>query len=78
VRDNVWFTGHGKGDSQVLKFIYDGKFLLQIGGSTKQGGCGNQDTENLGGGTGVAVWPAVNGKGTGPGYYPNSATHLIN
>ena len=59
-KNNVWITGHGDGDSQILKFDYNGKFLLQIGGSQVKGCCGNQDTENLGGGTGVAVWPATN------------------
>jgi DNA-binding beta-propeller fold protein YncE len=59
-KDNVWVTGHGKGDSQILKFDYNGKFLLQIGGSEKPGCCGNQDEENVQGGTGVAVWPATN------------------
>jgi hypothetical protein len=59
-KDNIWITGHGHGDSQVLKFDYNGKFLLQIGGSMEKGCCGNQDTQNLGGGTGVAVWPPTN------------------
>ena len=30
-KDNVWLTGNGTGDGQVLKFTRDGKFLLQIG-----------------------------------------------
>ena len=59
-KNNVWVSGHGDGDSQVLKFDYNGKFLLQIGGSKEKGCCGNQDTVNTGGGTGVAVWPATN------------------
>jgi DNA-binding beta-propeller fold protein YncE len=59
-KDNVWVTGHGRGDTQALKFTHDGKFLMQIGGSQAGGCCGNQDTANLGGGTGVAVWPATN------------------
>jgi hypothetical protein len=59
-KGNVWITGHEKGDSQVLKFDYNGKFLLQIGGSQEKGCCGNQDENNLGGGTGVAVWPTTN------------------
>ena len=29
--DNVWLTGNGNGDGQILKFTRDGKFLLQIG-----------------------------------------------
>lgn len=59
-RDNVWVTGRGGGDSHVLKFDYEGKFLLQIGGDDKEGCCGNQDPDNLGGGTGMAFWPATN------------------
>jgi hypothetical protein len=59
-KDNVWVTGRGGGDSQLVKFDYNGKFLLRIGGSTDKGCCGNQDTANLGGGTGIAVWPATN------------------
>jgi DNA-binding beta-propeller fold protein YncE len=59
-KGNVWVTGHEKGDSQALKFDSNGKFLLQIGGSQEKGCCGNQDENNLGGGTGVAVWPATN------------------
>jgi NHL repeat len=59
-KDNVWITGHGNGDTHLLKFDYNGKFLLQIGGSQAKECCGNQDTENLGGGTGIAVWPATN------------------
>ena len=30
-KDNVWIGGNGQGDSQVLKFTRDGRFLLQIG-----------------------------------------------
>ena len=59
-KHNVWVVGNGKGDSHIVKFDYDGKFLMQIGGSDAQGCCGNQDTENLGGGVGIAVWPATN------------------
>jgi DNA-binding beta-propeller fold protein YncE len=59
-KDNVWIAGHGDGDTHVVKFDYNGKFLLQIGGSQEKECCGNQDKENLGGGTGIAVWPATN------------------
>ena len=59
-KDNVWITGRGYSDSQILKFDYNGKFLLQIGGSEAKGCCGDQDTENVGGATAVAVWPATN------------------
>ena len=32
-RDNVWIGGNGEGDSHILKFTHDGKFLMQIGRS---------------------------------------------
>ena len=34
-KDNVWIGGNGVGDSHILKFTHDGKFLMQIG-TTKQ------------------------------------------
>jgi DNA-binding beta-propeller fold protein YncE len=33
---NVWITGSGVGDRQILKFTNDGKFLKQIGHPTKE------------------------------------------
>ncbi|MGH7339865.1 MAG: hypothetical protein ACREKH_05180, partial [Candidatus Rokuibacteriota bacterium] len=30
-RDNVWLTGNGDGDGQILKFTSDGTLVLQIG-----------------------------------------------
>jgi hypothetical protein len=33
--DNVWLTGNGDGDGQILKFTKDGKIPAQIG----KGGC---------------------------------------
>jgi DNA-binding beta-propeller fold protein YncE len=30
-KDNVWIGGNGPGDSHILKFTHDGKFLMQIG-----------------------------------------------
>ena len=30
-KDNVWIGGNGQGDSHILKFTRDGKFLQQIG-----------------------------------------------
>jgi DNA-binding beta-propeller fold protein YncE len=32
-KDNVWIGGNGAGDSHILKFTHDGKFLMQIGQS---------------------------------------------
>jgi hypothetical protein len=45
-RNNVWIAGAGQKDAQVLKFTRDGKFVLQIGHSSKSRG--SNDTENLG------------------------------
>jgi DNA-binding beta-propeller fold protein YncE len=30
-KDNVWIAGGGQGDSHVLEFTHDGKFLMQVG-----------------------------------------------
>ena len=30
-KDNVWIGGNGRGDSHLLKFTRDGRFLLQVG-----------------------------------------------
>jgi hypothetical protein len=30
-KDNIWIGGNGRGDSQILKFTRDGKFLAQYG-----------------------------------------------
>jgi hypothetical protein len=43
---NVWISGAGAKDHQVLKFTADGRFLLQIGKAGKTGGSNN--TELLG------------------------------
>jgi len=53
-KDNVWVTGNGDKDAQILKFTKSGKFLLQIGHHGKSGG--SNDTENLGRPAGVAVY----------------------
>ena len=53
-KDNVWITGNGDKDAQILKFTKSGKFLLQIGHHGKSGG--SNDTENLGRPAGVAVY----------------------
>jgi DNA-binding beta-propeller fold protein YncE len=44
-KGNFWIAGNGKGDSQVLKFDRNGKFLLQIGHQGK--GTRSNDTENF-------------------------------
>ena len=30
-KDNIWIGGNGQGDSHILKFTRDGRFLLQVG-----------------------------------------------
>ncbi len=42
---NVWISGSGNGDDQVLKFTRDGQFLLQIGEAGAS--TGNTDTQNV-------------------------------
>ena len=42
---NVWISGSGNGDDQILKFTGDGQFLLQIGTAGASGG--NTDTQNV-------------------------------
>ena len=54
-KDNVWITGNGDKDAQILKFTKSGKFLLQIGHHGKSGG--SNDTENLGRPAGIVVYP---------------------
>ena len=57
-KDNVWLTGNGDGDGQVLKFTKDGKFLLQIG----RGGVGvdSNDTTHLSRPAGITVYDKTN------------------
>jgi hypothetical protein len=56
--DNVWLTGNGDGDGQVLKFTKDGKFLLQIG----KGGvdADSNDTTHLSRPAGITVYDKTN------------------
>ena len=42
---NVWISGSGQGDDQILKFTNDGDFLMQIGRAGQSRG--NTDTENV-------------------------------
>jgi hypothetical protein len=53
-KDNVWLTGTGAQDGQILKFTRNGKFILQFGhiGKSK----GSNDTENLNKASGVAEY----------------------
>ncbi len=65
-KDNVWLTGNGTGDGQILKFTKDGKFLLQIG----KGGVAvdSNSTEHLSGPAGIAVYPRTNEVFVADGY----------
>lgn len=65
-KDNVWITGNGDKDAQILKFTKTGKFLLQIGhkGQSK----GSNDTANLGRPAGVTIHPATNEAFVADGY----------
>jgi DNA-binding beta-propeller fold protein YncE len=65
-RDNVWVTGNGMNDTNILKFTKTGKFLLQIGRRGKSGG--NADVEHLNRPAAVAVWPATNEVFVADGY----------
>src|ERR1700680_2191121 len=57
-RDNVWLTGNGDGDGQILKFARDGRFLLQIG----KGGVAadSNNTEHLSRPAGITVYAKTN------------------
>jgi sugar lactone lactonase YvrE len=64
--DNVWLTGNGDGDGQVLKFTKDGKFLLQIG----KGGVDvdSNDTTHLSRPAGITVYDKTNEVFVADGY----------
>jgi DNA-binding beta-propeller fold protein YncE len=42
-KGNVWIGGNGKGDSHILKFTKDGKFLMQMGSHGKNAGSNSPD-----------------------------------
>jgi DNA-binding beta-propeller fold protein YncE len=44
-KGNVWIGGNGPGDSQVLKFTRDGKFLMQVGKANARKGPNNDKGE---------------------------------
>jgi DNA-binding beta-propeller fold protein YncE len=64
--DNVWLTGNGDGDGQILKFTKDGKFLLQIG----KGGVSpdSNDPSHLSRAAGITVYPKTNEVFVADGY----------
>src|SRR5437016_880806 len=65
-KDNVWLTGNGNGDGQILKFTKDGKFLLQIG----NGGVAadSHNTDHLSRPAGIAVYAKTNEVFVADGY----------
>ena len=65
-KDNVWLSGNGDGDGQILKFTKEGKFLLQIGrGNSK---VDSNDTTHLSRAAGVFVYAKTNELFVADGY----------
>jgi len=64
--DNVWLTGNGDGDGQILKFTKDGRFLLQIG----KGGVAadSNNAEHLSRPAGITVYARTNEVFVADGY----------
>jgi hypothetical protein len=65
-KENVWISGNGAKDTNILKFTKNGKFLLQIGHHGKT--LGSNDTENLNRPAGIAVYPKTNEVFVADGY----------
>jgi DNA-binding beta-propeller fold protein YncE len=65
-KDNVWLTGNGNGDGQILKFTKDGKFLLQIGHAGVK--ANSNDTHNMSRPAMVVVYPKTNEVFVADGY----------
>ena len=65
-KDNVWLTGNGNGDGQILKFTKDGKFLLQIGHAGVR--VDSNDTQNMSRPAMVVVYPKTNEVFVADGY----------
>jgi len=65
-KENVWISGNGMADTNILKFTKAGKFLLQIGYHGKSSG--NNDTENLSRPAGIAVYQKTNEVFVADGY----------
>jgi len=55
---NIWLSGNGRSDAQVLKFTPEGSFLLQIGHPAQ--GAASNDVTRLGRPTDVAIDPTAN------------------
>jgi len=65
-KDNVWLTGNGDGDGQILKFTRDGKFLMQIGHAGMK--ANSNDTANVSRATTVVVYRKTNEVFVADGY----------
>ena len=65
-KDNVWLTGNGDGDGQILKFTRDGKFLLQIGHAGVK--ANSNDTANVSRATTIVVYQKTNEVFVADGY----------
>lgn len=65
-KGNVWISGEGQGDHQIIKFTRSGKFILQIGkpGASK----GSSDTENVNRAADMYVYPKTNELFVADGY----------
>ena len=65
-KGNVWIGGNGDKDAQILKFTQDGKFIMQVGHSGKNGG--SNDLENFGRVAKIWVDPKTNEAYVADGY----------
>ncbi len=65
-KDNVWIGGNGAGDSHILKFTHDGKFLMQIG--TSKQGPNSTDLTHFGRVAKIAFDPGANEAYIADGY----------
>ena len=63
---NVWLSGSGNGDDQILKFTRDGQFIMQIG--KREASQGNTDTQNVNRGADIYVHAATNEVFVADGY----------
>ncbi len=57
-KENVWISGNGDKDTNILKFTKSGKFILQIGHHGKT--AGSNDTENVNRPAGIVLYPPTN------------------
>lgn len=64
--DNIWIGGNGQGDSHILKFSRDGRFLLQVGAAGQD--VNSTSTESFGRVAKIAFDPAQNEAYVADGY----------